>query len=312
MSSLNPQCLTRNDSADYRTINEKGFLKISGLIPEADVKELSEHMDCVLRGEASAPGFPRIEPSMSEAERLAAFSRIHNAHRVHPLHERFLLHPRILDVLEQLTGPDILALQSMSFFKQPGQPGQGYHQDSYYIPTLPNTLIAAWVAVSEATEENGCLWFRVGSQCEPVYPQVDNEYTHQSRNLDGIFDNSTASIEDVETNQLASVAIRYQEESCPAKPGDVVFFRGNILHRSFENKGATPRRALWDISVMQGALSHARGDTQLAFAKPRFGTPCAALEERKPRIAGSLVAMPMGSKSGMVIQQVDVTQRDND
>jgi hypothetical protein len=195
-------------------------------------------------------------------------------------------------------------------------------------------LIAAWVAVSEATEENGCLWFRVGSQCEPIYPQVDNEYTHQSRNLDGVFDNSTASIEDVEANQLASVAIRYQEVSCPAKPGDVVFFHGNILHRSFENKGTTPRRAFvghfcdarsfvpWHFGEEWEGMDEgrpaneyhilARGDTQLAFAKPRFGTPCAALEERKPRMAGSRVAMPMGSKGGMAIQQVDVTQIDND
>jgi hypothetical protein len=83
-------------------------------------------MDNVLVGKETAPGFPTIDPSMTDAERLAAFSRIHNAHRVHPLHERFLLHPRILDILEQLMGPDILALQSMSFFKQPGQPGQGW------------------------------------------------------------------------------------------------------------------------------------------------------------------------------------------
>jgi hypothetical protein len=62
---------------------------------------------------------------MAQAERVARFSRIHNAHRVHALHERFLLHPRILDVIEQLNGPDVLALQSMMFFKQPGQSGQG-------------------------------------------------------------------------------------------------------------------------------------------------------------------------------------------
>jgi phytanoyl-CoA hydroxylase len=111
--------------SDYRTLRQDGFLKVEGLIPPEDIQQISEHMDSVIQGKETANGFPVIDPSMPEAERVARFSRVHNAHRVHPLHERFLLHPRILDVLEQVNGPDVLVLQSMMFFKQPGQPGQG-------------------------------------------------------------------------------------------------------------------------------------------------------------------------------------------
>lgn len=111
--------------SDYRTLRQDGFLKVQGLIPPEDIQDMMLHMDRVLEGKETAPGFPKIDPSMSATERASLFSRIHNAHRVHAAHERFLLHPRILDVLEQLNGPDVLALQSMSFFKQPGQPGQG-------------------------------------------------------------------------------------------------------------------------------------------------------------------------------------------
>ncbi|KAH7316871.1 hypothetical protein B0I35DRAFT_461460 [Stachybotrys elegans] len=300
---------------DYRKLQSDGFVKIEALIPHEDVQEMSLHMDRVIQGAETAKGFPAIDPSMPEAERVERFSRVHNAHRVHPLHERFLLHPRILDVLEQLDGPDVLALQSMAFFKQPGHPGQGYHQDSYYIPTLPNTLIAAWVAISEATEENGCLWFRVGSQFEPLYPQTENEFTHQSRTLEGVFDNYTASNEDTSVNQLTAVADRYPEVACPASSGDVIFFHGNILHRSHANRSTRPRRAFaghycdarsfvpwnmgkeWDgMSEGRPANQHhilGRGDSHLPFATPTFGTPCAALEERASRVAGAQVEMPM-------------------
>ena len=113
-------------SQDYRSLQSQGYVKIPNLIPEEDINEMSSHMDAVLEGKESGPGFPQIDASMTQAERFAAFDRVHNAHRVHPLHERFLLHPRILDALEQLKGPDVLALQSMMFFKQPGQAGQGY------------------------------------------------------------------------------------------------------------------------------------------------------------------------------------------
>lgn len=107
------------------SIEPTRILEGGGLLSADDIRELSQHMDDVLAGKETAPGFPKIDPSLSESQRVAAFSRIHNAHRVHALHERFLLHPRILDVIEQLSGPDVLALQSMAFFKEPGQPGQG-------------------------------------------------------------------------------------------------------------------------------------------------------------------------------------------
>jgi phytanoyl-CoA hydroxylase len=111
--------------SDYRTLQRDGFLKVEALIPPEDIQELSDHMDRVIQGSETAKGFPTIDPAMPETERAERFSRIHNAHRVHHLHERFLLHPRILDVLEQINGPDVLALQSMAFFKHPGHPGQG-------------------------------------------------------------------------------------------------------------------------------------------------------------------------------------------
>lgn len=123
--------------SDYRRLRQDGFLKVEGLIPP-DCQQISEHMDSVIQGKETANGFPAIYPSMPEAERVARFSRVHNAHRVHPLHKRFLLHPGILDVLEQVNGPDVLALQSMMFFKQPGQPGQGYVA-KFLVSFLPIT-----------------------------------------------------------------------------------------------------------------------------------------------------------------------------
>jgi hypothetical protein len=112
--------------SDYLKLQQEGFVKVEALIPQEDIREVSQHMDRVIQGQETAKGFPAIDRSMPEMERVARFSRIHNAHRVHPLYERLLLHPRILDALEQLNGPDVLALQSMAFFKQPGQHGQGY------------------------------------------------------------------------------------------------------------------------------------------------------------------------------------------
>jgi phytanoyl-CoA hydroxylase len=171
------------------------------------------------------------------------------------------------------------------------------------------------VAVSQATEENGCLWFRVGSQSEPLYPRTENEFTHESRMLEGVFDNDTASNEDTTINQLTAIASQYPEVACPATPGDVIFFHGNILHRSHANRSTYPRRAFaghycdarsfvpWNVGEKWDGMDEGepankyhilgRGDSHLPFATPRFGTPCAALEGRISRVAGTQVEMPM-------------------
>jgi phytanoyl-CoA hydroxylase len=104
--------------------------------------------------------------------------RVHFLHRELEIHERFLLHPRIVDNVAGLVGPDVLALQTMLLVKPPGSSGQGYHQDSFHIVTQPDTLLGAWVALDGADEENGCVWIRQGSQHEPVYPDADATKGH--------------------------------------------------------------------------------------------------------------------------------------
>ncbi len=52
----------------------------------------------------------------------------------------------------------------------------------------------------------------------------------------------------------------------------------------------------------------ARGDTHLPFATPTFGTPCAALEERIPRLARLQVKMPMADSGQMGMGSVPVVR----
>src|SRR6266508_597379 len=134
---------------DFVRYQEDGFLIIRELVTSSEVDELLGHI-----GEYANGDLPRV----------------HMLHRELPIHERFLLHPRILDIVQALVGPDVLALQSMLFLKQPGAPGQGFHQDSFHIQTAPDTLVGAWLALDRVDEENGCLWMTAGSNHEPVYP----------------------------------------------------------------------------------------------------------------------------------------------
>jgi phytanoyl-CoA hydroxylase len=258
---------------EYVRFRTDGFLIVRGIYTRDEVRELLDHVDDLT----------------ARDEQLL---RIHFLHRRLELHERYLLHPRVLDVVAALVGPDVLALQSMLFVKPPGSEGQGYHQDSYHIITQPDTLIGAWVALDRADEENGCLWLTAGSHNEPVYPDADESRGHGGdTRLADIPSVSGADDPDESRNDLTAVAARYAGREQPAvlDPGDAVFFGGHALHRSHANRSATrSRRSFvghycnarsyvpWDDEPLAdgeiGNARHilARGSTHLPHALRKF------------------------------------------
>jgi len=257
----------------YVHFREHGFLIVPGLIAADEVRELLDHADELVAGDP-------------------ALLRIHMLHRRLEIHERYMLHPEIVDVVSALVGPDVLALQTMLFVKRPGSPGQGYHQDSYHIITEPDTLIGAWVALDRADTENGCVWITAGSQNEPVYPDADESSGHGGdTRLTDMFAVSGADDPDEALNGLVPVAAKYPGRELPAvlDPGDAVFFGGHVLHRSHANRSTTRwRRSFvahycnarsavpWDDEPLgDGELANdrhilARGTTHLPYARPRF------------------------------------------
>lgn len=324
---------------EYRLYRNDGYLVVRNLVSPEEIAELKQHTDDLMQGRlpqqrsqmkerdpskdagVTAQGLEAPPAHLSPAEKAQYFLRIHMLHRVLELHERYMLHPRVLDVLEVLVGPDVLALQTMLFLKPPGKPGQGWHQDSYYIPTHPDSLVGAWIAIDDCDELNGAMWFAKHSQVEPIYPPCPEVgYGFGDRLISGIQHVKGISNVDDSVNMLAPIADRYDQVLCPAKAGDVVFFNGHVLHRSktnhttdrfrrsfvshycnarsFTQWGADtsidprdPHAApLVDPVTKMTNASHilARGDTHLPFATPRFGTPCAALlpvEERSQQSA---------------------------
>jgi len=72
--------------------------------------------------------------------------------------------PEILDMVEQVIGPNF-ALWNSSFFAKPSGNGKRtpWHQDGEYWPIRPLATCTVWIAVDAATPENGCLRIIKGS-----------------------------------------------------------------------------------------------------------------------------------------------------
>ncbi len=318
----------------YIAFRRNGFLVVRGLVSPDEVAELREHTEDLMQGKLPAQSQQSLEAPpahLSPDEKAQYFLRIHMLHRQLELHERYMLHPRVLDVLEVLLGPDVLALQTMLFLKGPGKPGQGWHQDTYYIPTHPDTLCGAWIAIDDVDELNGAMWFAKGSNVEPVYPPREG-YGHGDTGIGDIARVANVSDPDDAKNDLSRVADKYDQLLVSAKAGDVVFFGGHILHRSKKNfttdrfrrsfvshycnarsftqwgadAPAGDPHAADTVDPINGMTngSHilARGDTHLPFARPKFGTPCAAAlspDERR-RESEHAAAMMADMDSGLM------------
>ena len=73
-------------------------------------------------------------------------------------------HPAILDTVQELIGPDILVYTSTWFIKEPGSAAiAAWHQDATYFGLRPYVHVTAWLALTDATAENGCMEFLPGS-----------------------------------------------------------------------------------------------------------------------------------------------------
>ena len=75
-----------------------------------------------------------------------------------PWVEKLTRHPRILDIVEDVLGPDILVFTATFFIKEPGAATfAAWHQDATYFGLTPYEHVTAWVALTDASSEAGCM-----------------------------------------------------------------------------------------------------------------------------------------------------------
>lgn len=158
---------------------------------------------------------------------LKKYPRMIHMHRWDELSLNWMLDSRLRECMTDMLGREPYAVQTMLYFKPPGARGQALHQDQQYLRVQPGTCIAAWLALDDCIEENGCLRMVPDSHAWPLLCTAEAD-TSQS------FTDVTVDLPD---NVDAQPVIM--------KAGDVVFFNGQVVHGSFPNTSADLfRRAL--------------------------------------------------------------------
>ena len=104
----------------------------------------------------------------------------HKPHLVYTWAQELIRHPKILDAIEDVIGPDILAWESVFFTKEPQSEDYiSWHQDiTYWGLEAEGDVVSAWVALSPSTIESGCMRVVPGTHRREVVPHADTFGAH--------------------------------------------------------------------------------------------------------------------------------------
>jgi len=135
-------------SPTVSSYHERGFVTCPGFFAPAELAPVTAYLEA----HADVPWEDKNDDPLREA---------HYHHR--PLFD-LCTTPRLLDVIEGLLGPDLVLLYSHILNKKPGGPRVAWHQDGpYWWRVEPKIAVTAWVALDDATRENGCMRVIPGS-----------------------------------------------------------------------------------------------------------------------------------------------------
>ena len=160
----------------------------------------------------------------------------HAMHDLDPEFNRFSRQLGFAEAASAIGFDDPRLVQSMYIFKHPGVGGEvTWHTDHTFLWTEPQSVVGFWVAIDDATVDNGCLWVIPGGHRIPVKSRfVRNGDTTTTE----VFDSS-----DYPTDEAVAV---------PATRGTLVLLHGLLPHWSDVNTSDQPRQA-YTLHVVDGA-----------------------------------------------------------
>lgn len=260
VGTLFPRPATSAEWASYRVSDEQvRFFDEFGYL--AGIPMLTSEQVDVLRTElaelasASPPGqhlFYEYNSNESTDSTRVLFHAL-GAWRITPGFHDLLWNPAFLVPASQLLRGGVRFWHDQLFSKPARHGGVvAWHQDySYWTRTKPMTHLTCWIALDDATRENGCLHYVPGSHQWDLLPKPA---------LAGDMNAIQTVLSAAQREQFKPVAIEL-------KKGMATFHHPLMLHGSFENNTDGPRRAAV-INVFRDGVRSASNDPLLDGVPP--------------------------------------------
>jgi len=162
---------------DLASLNGARSAAIAGSLDEPSIARY--HRDGFLApiralSAAEAGGFRSRLETAEQSGRIPEGGLRNKTHLLFPWLYDLVAHPRILDAVEGVIGPNILCWGASFFIKEPHNKSYvSWHQDLTYWGLDPADIVTAWVALSESTRENGAMRVVPGTHRTDIIPHTD-------------------------------------------------------------------------------------------------------------------------------------------
>lgn len=168
--------------------------------------------------------------------------------RLLPSFDKIIRHPNLIRVASIALGSDLLVWSGALFIKEAHSPKiVSWHQDLTYWGLDDAEEVTCWLALTDATEENGCMSFVPGSHKNRIVPHVD---TFSDNNL-------------LTRGQQITVDVKEDETvSIPLKAGQASMHHGHLFHASGPNK-TEDRRIGMAIRYIRPTMKQQNGKKSL-------------------------------------------------
>ena len=227
--------LTANQLKEY---NVKGYLAPINILSSEEVKKIRVEIESV---EKKWP------------DQINGLNR-NNIHYYSPIFDQIVHNSKILDVVENIVGPNILAAGTVLFLKEPENKGFiSWHQDGIYQGWKPYNSITAWLAITDVNEENGCMRMWTGSH-------KDNFKNHKDTFDEDNLLTRGQTIENVPVKDTIPIIL---------KPGQLSIHHPMTVHGSGPNLSKSRRIGFAIQSYIGTNVEQILGKTYVQLAKGR-------------------------------------------
>jgi ectoine hydroxylase-related dioxygenase (phytanoyl-CoA dioxygenase family) len=218
--------LSEEQKARYR---EDGFIIVPDVLTEAECVELRRVTEgFVERSRAVSTHTDIFDLEDGHTAERPRLRRIKNPDLHHPAYARLVRHPKIVEVLRDLWGPNIrfdlskLNLKAAGF----GSPVE-WHQDWAFYPHTNDDLAAVGIMIDDIDLDNGPMLVVPGSHKGPIYD-------HHAK---GVFVGGIDAA-------ILDPALLARAVPCTGKAGSITVHHVRALHGSAPNRSSKPRRFL--------------------------------------------------------------------
>jgi phytanoyl-CoA hydroxylase len=227
----------------------RGYFRVDGFADAPTGPAMLERVVEIVRrsdaGDDVGPAMITIEEQAAYGRRAHPEDRVSKVFRLHrdSVFHEFATDPRVLDLVRPILGTDeVSCFLSQFIFKNPGAWGQPWHQDSLYFPFEPaRPVVGVWLAVTDATLDNGCLHVVPGSNHEPIVVHVPDRRPGANHGYFEIIDHDMSASEPV-----------------LMQAGDLLVFDSHLMHRSTDNVSDGIRAAMVYHYAATGTLDRSQ------------------------------------------------------